>query len=431
MLRIRTRLLIGILLPLVPLTALFMGAVYVQGRATNEVAYDQVLLGSALAIADRVVLENEELSIDLPYVALQMLARSGEERVFYAVRSLPDGELVTGYRDLPQLSLDPAEPHLQTLDFRGEEVRLVAVQSRALNYGREQNFAVYVAETTDARRQVYAELLRLCIAAGLILAFGTLVISVIAVQFGLRPLQQLASAISERGERDLRPIVRRAPPEAAALVKEINALLNRLDHTLTSHRSFVRTTSHQLRTPLAELKAELERSANGGAPLNLSDLAKRIDGLSRLVQQILLLSRVEDQQRSQDLRQRIDLVSAAKRAVAAHWRRAHDAGLDLGLDSKSEQVWVAGNDLLLDEALNNLIENAIQHAKGANKVSVQVDDRLIGVFDNGTEPKELLKNLEVSGTGRFGITIVKQIADLLSCRLRELPEGLQLSWADR
>ena len=427
---IRTRLLIGILVPLVPLTALFMSAFYIQARTANEAAYDQVLLGSALAIADRVVLDNDSLGVDLPYVALQMLTRSGEARVFYAVRSVPDGGLIAGYRDLPTLDLEGNNTGLFRLTFRQQEVRMAAVQSRALNYGREQNFAVYVAETTDGRRQVYAELLRRCIFAGVILAIGTLVIAILAVQFGLRPLRQLAKAISERGERDLRPIVRRAPQEAAVLVREINALLTRLDHTLDSHRSFVRTTSHQLRTPLAELRAEIERAEGNEIQLDHANLVRRIDGLSRLVQQILMLSRVEDQQRAQNLRQRIDLVVAAKRAVSTHWRRAHDFGLDLGLDTQESEVWVLGNNPLLDEALNNLIDNAIKHSEGADRVSVQVSIDGIAVLDNGKRPKALLRSLENTGSGRFGLNIVKQIADLLQATLIENPGGLKLCWEE-
>ena len=426
--RIRTRLLIGILLPLVPLTALFMGAVYVQARAANESAYDQVLLGSALAIADRVILENDSLSVDLPYSALQMLVRSGEERVFYAVRALPDGELITGYRNMPLVEFEGSEPNFETLSFREEEVRLVTLQSRALNYGREQDFAVYVAETTDGRRQVYGQLLRLCLVAGGVLAFGTLIIAFFGVQFGLRPLTQLAHAIAERGGRDLRPIVRRAPPEAAVLVREINALLTRLENTLESHRSFVRTTSHQLRTPLAELKTEIERAEAGSAQLDHKALTGRIDGLSRLVHQILLLSRVEDQQQGQGFEDQIDLVAAAKRAVSAHWRRADAQGIDLGLETEAPQSLVRGNALLLDEALNNLIDNAILHAKGARGITVHVGQGSIGVYDDGQAPKDLLKNLEGSGSGRFGLSIVKQIADLMQARLREGPQGLQIDW---
>ena len=72
MMSLRQRLLMFLLLPLIPLSAFLIGMIYwAIGSATTE-SYDRVLEGSALAIADRVVLEGGSLVVDLPYAALQM-----------------------------------------------------------------------------------------------------------------------------------------------------------------------------------------------------------------------------------------------------------------------------------------------------------------------------------------------------------------------
>ena len=428
MMSIRNRLLLWLLVPLVPASVLFMYMIVSRVSLTTQAAYDQVLLGSALAIADRVVLENDRLSVDVPYAALQMLTRAAEERVFYAVVSLPEQATVTGYRNMPLIELSDQSPSFETVIFRDEMVRIVGIEDTALSYGREQGFAVYVAETTVRRDEISRRLTQLGVLAGALLILGTVVVTLLAVHWGLRPLRLLADAISERGGQDLRPIVRRSPIEAAALVRELNALLARLDTALESHRSFVRATSHQLRTPLAEIKSEIEITQEQGDVLNTASLVQRVDGLSRLVGQILLLSRVEDQQQSQETAHEIDLVDVGARAVAKHWGKLNQAGIDLGLDTVDTSSIVYGNLALLDEAINNLIDNVLLHAEGATSASVRIRPQSIAVIDNAPGPKRLLANLEGASTGRFGLAIVRQIADLMVAEVTEIPNGLEIRW---
>ena len=118
MMSLRQRLLMFLLLPLIPLSAFLIGMIYwAIGSATRE-SYDRVLEGSALAIADRVVLEGGSLVVDLPYAALQMLTNSAEDRVFYSVQKWPSGEVVTGYRNLPAPVFGETDTILQEIDFR-------------------------------------------------------------------------------------------------------------------------------------------------------------------------------------------------------------------------------------------------------------------------------------------------------------------------
>ena len=83
---LRRRLLLFLLLPLIPLSAVLIMLIYWAIRSATTESYDRVLEGSALAIADRVVLESSTLVVDLPYAALQMLTNSAEDRVFYSVQ---------------------------------------------------------------------------------------------------------------------------------------------------------------------------------------------------------------------------------------------------------------------------------------------------------------------------------------------------------
>ncbi|MDA9175603.1 sensor histidine kinase N-terminal domain-containing protein [Alphaproteobacteria bacterium] len=410
MMSLRQRLLMFLLLPLIPLSAFLIGMIYWAIRSATTESYDRVLEGSALAIADRVVLENGSLVVDLPYAALQMLTNSAEDRVFYSVQKWPSGEVVTGYRNLLAPTFGESDKVLQQIDFRGEPMRMIAIKDEALSYSASVEFVVLIAETLGQRTNVLQLYLRYAILAFVV---GVLMISLLtlyAVNFGLRPLRNLADAVSQRSERDLRAIRRPVPPEGQPLVDEINALFGRLEKTLNSHRHFVSNTAHQLRTPLAELKTELEVATMEGTQPDLPGLSKRIDHLAHLVQQMMLLSRVGVQPSNRDDSfGAVNLEELAQKAVEDWSLRAYRAGVDLGLQVEAS-VSVSGHSALLLEALGNLIDNIIKHARGATTATITVrKDRLI-VTDDGSGFRA--KGSSEPSVQRFGLSIVEEIMDL-------------------
>ncbi|MGB1156158.1 MAG: sensor histidine kinase N-terminal domain-containing protein [Alphaproteobacteria bacterium] len=418
MMSLRQRLLLFLLMPLLPLAAFLIVMIYWAIRSATTDSYDRVLEGSALAIADRVVLENGSLVVDLPYAALQMLTNSAEDRVFYSVQKWPSGDVVTGYRNLPTPSFGEADKVLQQIDFRGEPMRMIAIRDEALSYSASQEFVVLIAETLGQRNSVLERYLSSAI---LIFVVGVLAIGLLTlygVNQGLRPLRNLADAVSQRSERDLRAIRRPVPPEGRPLVDEINALFGRLEKTLNSHRHFVSNTAHQLRTPLAELKTELEVASMEGSDPDLPALSARVDGLAHLVEQMLLLSRVGVQptSSSDDNFRPLALSALAHQAVADWSLRAYRAGVDLGLQVEDEGQ-VSGHQALLLEALGNLIDNVIKHARGATTATITVQpDRLV-VSDDGQGFRQ--KGPTETTVQRFGLSIVEEIMDLHKGRVEK------------
>ena len=189
MMSLRQRLLLFLLMPLLPLAAFLIVMIYWAIRSATTDSYDRVLEGSALAIADRVVLENGSLVVDLPYAALQMLTNSAEDRVFYSVQKWPSGDVVTGYRNLPTPSFGEADKVLQQIDFRGEPMRMIAIRDEALSYSASQEFVVLIAETLGQRNSVLERYLSSAI---LIFVVGVLAIGLLTlygVNQGLRPLR--------------------------------------------------------------------------------------------------------------------------------------------------------------------------------------------------------------------------------------------------
>ncbi len=412
---LRRRLLLFLLLPLIPFSAVLILLIYWAIRSATTESYDRILEGSALAIADRVVLESSTLVVDLPYAALQMLTNSAEDRVFYSVQKYPTGEVITGYRDLPAPDFGSADGGVdrivQYINFRGDPMRMVAIRDEALSYAAKQDYVVLVAETLGQRRVVLQRYLRRAIMAfmiGVVLVAG---MTLYAVNLGLRPLRNLAQAVRLRGERDLRAIRRPVPPEGQPLVDEINALFARLEKALNSHRRFVSNTAHQLRTPLAELKTELEVAKLQNTLPDITALTHRVDGLAHLIDQMVLLSRIGEQPTGVDSFGQIDLRRLAEQAVADWSLRAIEAGIDLGLQVEVRRTSrVYGHQALLLEALGNLIDNVIKHATGATTATIRVQrDRLV-ISDDG--PGFRPKGSNESSLQRFGLSIVSEIMDL-------------------
>jgi hypothetical protein len=152
-----------------------------------ETTHDRLLDGSVLAIAERVGVEDGELSVDLPQVALGMLESQSHDSIYYSVTYL--GELITGYKDLPLSGFDrlkAGETGHRDGVYRGKPVR-IGVQARQV-YGRPRLVLVAVAETVQARRAVEREMLigLAILEAGLIGLVALL--GWYAVERGLRPL---------------------------------------------------------------------------------------------------------------------------------------------------------------------------------------------------------------------------------------------------
>jgi signal transduction histidine kinase len=206
----------------------------------------------------------------------------------------------------------------------------------------------------------------------------------------LRPVEAMraeAAGVSaaEPGRRLPLP---RARDEISRLGSTLNEMLDRLGRALQRERSFVADASHELRTPLALLKTELElalRNPRSQAELEqaLRSAAAETDRLAQLAEDLLVLAR-SDQGRL-PLRSTAVSVQAVLLAVAARFgRRAEEAGRAIEVDAADGLV-VPADAVRLEQALGNLVENALRHGKGSIRLSaVEADGRVeLHVLDEG------------------------------------------------
>jgi two-component system sensor histidine kinase TctE len=426
---LRRRLLAWLLIATAVIGTIAMADTWDEAVDTANEVSDRVLAGSALAIAERVIVaENGSLEVDIPYVALEMLTSAAQDRVFYRVDG-PPGTFITGYQNLPSIPRREGQAAaFENAAFRGEPIRVAALARSASTGIRSVPFTVTVAETTIARQQLTRTILIRSALRLLFMIAGAAVIVWVAVTLSLRPLYRFSEAIAERSPDDLHPIRQRVPSEVQGLVDTVNSFMVRLEGALEALRHFTGNASHQLRTPLAIIRTQLAL-ADRAATLDEARAATRkadeaVGDAERLLAQLLLMAKIDAATRAASM-QPVDLVGLARSATADHVPQASDVGMDLGFEGEGELA-VLAEPLLVVELLKNLINNALLYAGSGSEITVRVrradQSAVLEVEDDGPgisadKRAAALMRFErggrndMSGTG-LGLPIVDEIARL-------------------
>lgn len=438
---LRRRLLAWLLVSTAVIGVVALVDTYREAVKTANAVSDRVLAGSALAIAERVVVtENGSLEVDIPYVALEMLTSAAQDRVFYRVDG-PPGRFITGYQTLPTIEdTGGQQTAYQDAVFRDEPIRVAVLHRSASTGVNSVPFAVTVAETTIARRQLARTiLLRSALRLGLMIA-GAAAIVWIAVTISLRPLYRLSDAIAERSPDDLHPIDQQVPSEVQGLVETVNSFMVRLQSALDALRHFSGNASHQLRTPLAIIRTQLALAGRAATLEEAKEAARKGDAAvahaERILAQLLLMAKIDaaGSNEPQPL-DPVDIAALAQRLTADRVPAAAEAGIDLGYEGEGPAL-ARVEPLLFGELLRNLVENAIAYAGRGAEVTVSVRNAggaaLLLVEDNGPgippERRGLVRQRFARGEHReapgmgLGLPIVEEIAGLFGATVT-LEEG--------
>lgn len=297
---------------------------------------------------------------------------------------------------------------------------------------------VHVAERQALRRQLVARLLRR-VGLPLLLALPVMGLLLwLAIGRAFRPLRRLAAQVAGHAPDDATPVdPGRAPREVLPLVHALNGLLDRSARSLADARRFTADAAHELRTPLASLRAQAEVARDApdadSRRRALAELVARTDRSSRLVAQLLALARVDAADRPTHA---VDWRPVAAEAVAEAAPTALKKGVELRLEGDGEAdrplPAVAGEPETLRLVVDNLLDNAIRHAPSGTPVTVALRAGrravLLCVCDRGqglgTEDRGLLierfrRGSRPGGEGSgLGLSIVARVAQHYGGRLR-------------
>ena len=430
---LRLQLLLWLLPPLLLLLSLNAWLSNRAAVATADMAFDRLLTASAEAIAEDVVYKDGELVVDLPYAALELLESNIQERIFYRVVA-PDGQTVTGYDDLPlpKTPLSPdAESTLYTADYRGERIHLVALNKQLYGTGITAPALILVAETGEAREALSRQIVVEGLARQSALIVAAAVFVWLGLVRGLQPLARLRRSVAQRSPSDLSPIdTSTVQAEVRPVIEALNQHTSRLERLLSSRQRLITDASHQMRTPLAEMRTQIEYSLRQDRPelaqQTLRDVLGDVDRLSRLMSQLLLQASSDPDGLAASRRDVVDVVELARQTALDHVDAARKKSIDLGFEEPAEPACVVGNGLLLRELIANLIDNAILYGHAGGRVNVRVllaDGVVIEVEDDGPgvapdEREQVFKRFYRSpgavaqgkpGSG-LGLAIVRDIA---------------------
>ncbi|MBF0167926.1 MAG: hypothetical protein HQL45_09880 [Alphaproteobacteria bacterium] len=207
------------------------------------------------------------------------------------------------------------------------------------------------------------------------------------------------------------------PGEIRPLVKAVNEGLDRIEDGFKSQKRFTANAAHELRTPLAVLKA---RCSGEGCKISPS-LSADVDRMARVVDQMLSIARLEMRQVPLDAP--VDLNAICQKVVADLYPLAHDQGRDLAFLADGSWGLALGNDILLGDALRNLVENALRLSPMGETVEVELDkEGVIRVLDRGPGVPDHLKaeiflpfrrgKSPLGGGAGLGLSIASEIVDL-------------------
>jgi two-component system, OmpR family, sensor histidine kinase TctE len=369
-------------------TAAIILVVFIRDYAERAAdrAFDRLLAASALTIAGAVQIEDGAVTVELPFASFAMV--SGSDRVFYTVEA-PDGTPVTGYEDLA-VDLPPAtslEPTFDGTDYRGEPVR-VASLGRLVSTAQGTGWVtIRVAETRDARNALANEIL-----GNAILPLGVLTALAMALVWFLigrmfAPLLALEKELHARTPDDWSPVSVPVPREVSHLVQALNEFMERLKTAMDRVSALVAEAAHEVRTPLASLRAQAEVALDEPDPERLRARIVRIHQQavhsSQLVSQLLMDATISHRLEMRETR-RI-LVSEIVNEVLQRLDPDEIARVDVLLDPALDEAPLVADRVALREMLRNLIDNALRYSAGTVDVSARLADAVItlGVDDRG------------------------------------------------
>ena len=427
---LRSRLLLLIILPLIFIVSIGTVALYFDSQKKSQEIFDNLLHTISQVILRDAVLSDGDL---LTEQLLETLTDSLNDQIFYQVRD-ESNALFVGYSNPPQIpeisEIRPYQPIYFDSVYRDQSVRVIYSREFISSMDTPGWVDIYVWQTQVGQRQLLLELASDAFVTMIIMLISTGLIVWFGVQFGLKPLLELQSAIRKRSADDLSEIKREVPKEVSSLLSSMNNLFSQLRKAFTEKDDFIANAAHQLRNPIAGIQSQAEAAERSktleSMKLRVKDVAKAAKQTSRLTQQLLSMEHISQRSIKSEFKD-VDLVKITQEVLTKFALRADKQKVNLSLDSAEQSIRITGSETYLGEAIDNLIDNALLYGcpnGGVIHVELKLEDHsaVLVIKDNGNGIKaELIDSVfdrffhdsESSNTGSgLGLSIAKTVIEL-------------------
>lgn len=299
-------------------------------------------------------------------------------------------------------------------------------------YSEADKIHIYTAQSLTAREELIALITRDQLISSFVVNVLVLIIVVLGVLFGTRPIAQLNTALRKRDARNLKPIDFSIAKELQPIKDSINNLMQRLEAALNKERSFNEDLAHELRTPLAAIKIhaqtlELTGSDNNETNESISHIVAGIGIINDTIEQLIQLNKIGSGQNVLD-KETVALHELAKE-VLVYLPHSMHAKHDISLEAS--HCVLRGNRTLLGLMLRNLIENAVKYSNSGSEIIINVSQKdyfiILEVIDEGpgmtdqqkensTRRHYRVSDSQAYGSG-LGLSIVEKVADIHNAKL--------------
>ena len=433
---IRKRLLLNLVLLF---TTAWMGlaaATYFEARHEIEELFDAQLAQAAGVVTELVLANLDSSAGASTRLAREVYGHHYERKISFQIWE--GDQLLVRSKSAPTARLSPS------MGFTDERIgnerwRVFAMHSE------DRRHEVYVAEGYAVRDELVNDITHNALYPLLVALPVVALLIWYSIGRGLAPLQRLATEVSRRTPQQLKPIeASAAPDEVQPLTDSLNSLLLRLQDAFARETRFTADAAHELRTPLASIKAQaqvaLRAVDDDERRASLHKIVEGVDHSSHLLEQMLTLARLEPEAYRKEL-EPVDLAPIAEAVVGELAPYALDKGVTIGLDARctpAAPCVVRGYATALGILLRNLIDNAVRYSPAGSEVEVILEatpaDVELIVRDTGPGIPEHLRERvfdpffrqrnDDRGCG-LGLSIVQRIARLHNgdVQLQNMPEG--------
>ena len=397
---------------------------------------DKLLSAAVNSISEKIYVDKNELSLDLPYDTFSLIGSISDDKIFYRIDL--NNKFLTGYEDFPIVSKfgNLREPIFKNISYNQQNIRVASIQKSIFFNGQNNDVYVSVGQTFNLQENILFKVTNNLYFLVFIYLFFSFFIALLTAKLTLSPIKSLANKLTNKEPNDLNYIKDDLPIELTPLINSLNGHIRKLKIILKQTEIFISEAAHHIKTPLAVVKSESEialiKSKNPENRDHLKNIISSINDVNRSTSQLLdhamILYKLERPEIS-----KFYLINKLNKIIEALRPIAEIRNFNIKHKILSKDKLINLDLILYETAIRNLIDNAIKYAEPESDIiiktritetycKISIENKINEII--GAPKKELFKRFRrginsenIIGTG-LGLSIVNEIMQGLKGNLK-------------